>query len=99
MQIGNPYQLKNDDFIRFGVKKNPEPKEPYLIEKIFTQKDYDMKEGYIYIYFTPNDTNNISYGTYTYDIGIQNGIDYYYIIDPCKFTIAKRVTEWSDDDE
>lgn len=90
---GNPYELKDGEVIRFGVKKRFEDSD-YVLEKTYTKTDYIEQSKSWLIKIKSSDTMKLLTGNYIYDIGVQSGENYYYVIDPSPFDIERRVTEW-----
>lgn len=81
---GSNYELQDGDVLRFTVKKSTDKKDA-LISK-------EITDGNI-IYIAPEDTQNLSYGSYYYDVELTTkGKDVYTIIPPSKFVLLKEVT-------
>lgn len=68
---GNSLEITNSEKIYFTVKQNQNSK------KILIQKRYPSEikfsDGYFYIELTSEDTSNLNYGTYQYDIEFKTG--------------------------
>lgn len=54
--------------------------------------DSDPRTGKATIHFSPGDTNNLSPGTYVFDIVVVSGGERYYILGPSDFTVSRGVT-------
>lgn len=85
---GNTYTLEADEVLRFGIKTTPTDSQ-YIVTKDFTE--VDSSGDYVFS-LTPADTENLSFGSYWYDIGLQSGEDYWNIIPASAFNIAYNVT-------
>lgn len=88
---GSVYELQDGDKLILGVK-NTESDSAYLIKKIMT-KSNKTDNGYL-ISFIPEDTQNLKYGTYHYDIGVQTKSgEYYMTTEYSTFIIKKAITQ------
>lgn len=78
---GNEYEIKDTDTITFTLKRSTSDK-----ENLF------QKTGNI-IRINPNDTKDLSYGEYVYDVQLNfdNG-DVDTIIEPTRFYVTEEVT-------
>lgn len=90
---GNVYVLDQKETLRFGVKKYPEDSK-YRILKNLASADY--KNGVYPVVLKPEDTQVLTFGTYYYDVGVQNGDDYYPIVAVSTFEVTKNVTRRED---
>ena len=88
---GEPYNLAGGDKIYFGVKKNRANAE-YVILKECTS----MKEGVCEFTLSPDDTINLDFGRYLYDVGLETGNDYYNIIEASTLLINTNITRAGD---
>lgn len=87
---GDPYVLESGEIIRFGVKSLPTDQ-----DYIFTHEVSEANEGGEYAFtIAPNDTINMSFGSYWYDVGLQSAGAYYNIIPASQFNLSYNVTEW-----
>ncbi len=78
-----PYIIKEEDTVLFTVKKNTKIKD-YLIQK-------NVVNGNIVL--TPQDTSNLEYGEYFYDVQLKTAdglVDT--VIPPNKFKVLEEVT-------
>lgn len=88
---GDPYSLESGDILYFGVKRFPEHKH-YVIEKTYTNADYDQTTGGYLVKITPEETQDFVFDDYWYDVAVQlaNG-DFYQIIPTSPLTILKNI--------
>ena len=89
---GNDYTLAAGEILRFGVKKKPEDTE-YIITKEAGPSDTDDDGNYVFS-LAPADTEDLPFGCYYYDVGLQSGTDYFNVIETSNFKLAFNVTEW-----
>ena len=86
-----PYILKDEEKIIFGVKKNLTDSE-YVIKKVITEQD--STDYTCSIVLDPSDTEPLSPAIdYYYDVGLQSGTAYYSIIDASRFSLNANVTK------
>lgn len=87
---GTTYILNDDEKLIFGVKLDPE-KGDYLIKKIITAEN---AQGQAYlISLKPEDTQDMEFKDYRYDIGLQTAEGDYYMLVACsQFVVNKAVT-------
>lgn len=85
---GNAYTLQSGETLRFGIKTTPTDAN-YIIVKDFSTQD---SEGNYVFSLDPADTENLSFGAYWYDIGLQSGGDYWNVIPASAFNLAYNVT-------
>ena len=84
------YILADDEKLIFGVKMNAESTE-YNIQKTLTSADR-TDSGYL-IELSPEDTQDLPFGHYHYDVGLQCADGNYYMIIECsKFNIHRAIT-------
>lgn len=88
---GSLYTLKSGDKILFGVKKRATDTE-YVILKTVTSGE----NGVYSVALEPDDTANLTFGKYFYDVGLETGDDYFNIIEPSLFEIKANITKWGD---
>ena len=83
-QDGEPYELSEGDRIRFALKKNISDEECLIIKEI--------PNNTLLLHLVPNDTKNLSFGVYVYDIELttEDG-DVDTFIGPAKFTLTDEV--------
>lgn len=89
---GNVYTLQPGEVLRFGVKKKPEDAD-YLFVTEAGPTDTDEDDKYVFS-IAPSDTEELPFGCYYYDVGLQSGTNYYNVIEASNFKIAFNVTEW-----
>lgn len=79
----NIYQLNEDDELILTVKKNTTRKESLIQKK-------SVSGGF---YFAPEDTAELSYGKYVYDVQLTtHSGDVYTVIEPSIFEVMPEVT-------
>jgi hypothetical protein len=83
------YTLASGEQLVFGVKKRFWHDE-LLICKTVTSGTNGVYE----INLTPADTEQLELGKYFYDVGLQNGSNYYEIIKTSAFKLTGDVTNW-----
>lgn len=89
-ETGEAYTLEPGEVLRFGVKKLPE--DPACIFEIeFDEADDDGDYGFT---IGVNNTKNMAFGSYFYDIGLQSGNNYFNVIPASPFEITYNVTKW-----
>lgn len=86
-----PYTLAEGEFFRFGVKRFP-GNGMYLIRKDFA--DAGEEPGVYLFSLSPDDTSELDFGSYFYDVGLQSGEDYFPVVPCSAFEICFNVTEW-----
>jgi hypothetical protein len=84
---GEPYQLKSGEKLIFGVKTNINNSD-CCIHKVVTEGDGEYE-----IRLKPEDTENLPYGTFCYDVGLQVGEDYFPVIECSPFIVKHNVTK------
>lgn len=86
--------LSQPQAIYFSVKTNGYAKQP-LIQKTLEDMEFDSETGKYIFYINPEDTNELSYGKYEYDIEVKDTIDsisYTKTISLGCFEINKEIT-------
>lgn len=89
---GDNYELESGEVLRFGVKAKPEDPQ-YIISKEMTEANADGEYEFT---IEVSDTSDLPFKTYSYDIGLQSGEDYYNVIPTSDFVVAKNITEWEE---
>lgn len=79
--------LADGEKIIFGIKRKESDKDP-IFSKVAT-KDID---GTFNVTITPDDTANLDYGKYFYDVSLQSGENFFNIIEASPFIIRINVT-------
>lgn len=88
---GEPYDLQSGETLIFGIKKDPRE----LTNLI--QKTVAEGTGGVYIVeLTPDDTADVPFGKYFYDVSVKSGADFFNVIETSVFDIKKNVTKWGD---
>lgn len=90
---GKDYKLSETEHLVFGVKDNVY-NDKYLLSKVIKSNQFvEAQKGYL-LEITPEDTKNLSFGQYVYDVGLQKENGEFHIVVPCStFTVAETVTE------
>lgn len=90
---GREYTLSENEHLIFGVKENVYA-DKYLISKIIKNDAFNTTQGGYLLEIAPEDTENLSFGQYVYDVGLQKGNGEFHIVVPCDaFIVAETVTE------
>lgn len=89
---GAEYELAGDEILRFGVKRKPDDTE-YLFVKEATAANVDEEGNYLFD-LMPVDTEDLPFGCYYYDVGLQSGNNYFNVIEASYFKLSFNVTEW-----
>lgn len=85
------YTLKANEKLIFGVKLEPE-KGDYILKKVITSKN-KHGDGYL-VSLKPEDTQDLEFKDYRYDVGLQTADgDYYMVIPFSPFIVEKSVTK------
>lgn len=80
----NQYILEEGDILEFSVKLRVTDEEPIIYKKL---------EGISEIYLLPEDTKNLSFIEYYYDVQLTTvSGDVYTVIGPCKLKILTEIT-------
>lgn len=78
------YSISETDELTFTVKKTEKDKTPYITKTITGSNLFHIK---------PEDTANLQFGNYKYDVQLTTGSgDVYTVIGPNTFEITKEVT-------
>lgn len=89
---GNPYTPPTGSKLIFGVKKLPTHGESECVVK----KVADAVSSEVGIRISPDDTENLPFGKYFYDVGLRTGNDFYSIIPMSEFRINASITKRGD---
>ena len=87
---GSIYILQNNEILRFGVKKQPGDS-AYLFSKEMSSDSYS--DGVYQFIINPADTENLDFGCYYYDVGLQSGSEYYNVIECSEFRVGYNITQ------
>lgn len=90
----NPIQLTDGDKLYFTVKQNANS-EDVLIQKKYPE-DIQYSDGYFNFVLNSEDTSNMAYGTYNYDIELKSG-DYVKTLGQGTITLTEEITFRSDE--
>lgn len=91
---GNPIQLKDVDKLYFTVKQNANSEE-ILIQKKYPE-NIQYTDGYFNFVLNSEDTSDLAYGTYNYDIELKSG-DYVKTLGQGTITLTEEITFRSDE--
>ena len=83
--------LGSGEVLLFGVKAKPEDSEYVVLKPVTVGAN-----GVYTVNIAPEDTINVPYNRYVYDVGVQSGNNYYNIIPTSGFAILPNVTKWGD---
>lgn len=88
-ESGAVYELGTNEKLRFGVKAHPgDP--AYLFSKEMSSESLD--DGLYSFMIEPSDTENLDFGCYYYDIGLQSGDAYFNVIECSEFRVDYNIT-------
>lgn len=92
--LGNPIMLTGEENVYFTVKQNPNS------SKVLIQKKYpiDIKyqDGYFIFILNAEDTSDLAYGTYQYDIELKIG-DFVKTLGIGTITLTEEITHRRDE--
>lgn len=92
-ESGATYLLQDGEVLRFGVKVRAEY-EQYKLLKELTAADLNEAGDAYSLVLVPADTEDLSFMTYCYDVGLQSGNDYYNVIPCSDFKVNHNITSW-----
>lgn len=92
---GNPLIPTNSDEIYFTMKKDYK-EQNYILQKKYSSGDFTIDENKINFVLSHEDTAELNYGNYVYDIEIISG-DYVQTIVLGRITLADEAT-WIDNE-
>lgn len=84
---GVAYTTAAGEKIVFGVKKKPGDTELLIVKTASF-----VTVGTYLVTLDPDDTANLAYGRYMYDVGLQSGNAFYNIVEPSYFVVTDNVT-------
>ncbi len=91
---GNEIELTQDDILYFTVKQNPHS------SKVLIQKKYpneiEFSDGYFSFVLSSQDTADLAYGTYQYDIELKSG-EYVQTLGLGTITLTEEITHRRDE--
>lgn len=88
---GDKYTLAEGEKLIFGLKHYPEDQE-CVLSKTLTSADDDGEGNYV-LFLNPEDTANLDFGCYYYDVGKQSGTAYHNVIECSEFHLTYNITE------
>lgn len=87
---GSVYTLEEGEVLRFGVKKHPGDT-AYLFSKDMSSSS--LADGVYSFKIDPADTEDLDFGCYYYDVGLQHGSEYFNVIPCSDFRVEYNVTK------
>lgn len=93
---GEPFSLTaTGQKLIFGIKREVDDTDYIVLKTIaeYNSEDYDGVYNFSFR-VEAQDTMNLPFGRYIYDISMQYGNAFYNIIEPSEFKISKNVTKW-----
>lgn len=87
---GSVYTLEEGEILRFGVKKYPGDT-AYLFSKDMSSSS--LADGVYTFKIDPADTEDLDFGCYYYDVGLQHGSEYFNVIPCSDFRVEYNVTK------
>jgi len=87
---GSVYTLEEGEVLRFGVKKHPGDT-AYLFSKDMSSSS--LADGVYSFIINPGDTEDLDFGCYFYDVGLQSGSEYFNVIPCSDFRVEYNVTK------
>jgi hypothetical protein len=88
---GNPYVMSEGETLLFGVKK-ADASGDLLILKTVTE----CTDGVATFQLIPEDTIDLEYGRYAYDVSLKSGVDLFDVVKAAPFVIEPNVTKWGE---
>lgn len=88
---GEVYLLADGEVLRFGVKVGAQFDEYKLLKELTGADINDAGDGYT-LRLSPADTEPLPFASYSYDVGLQVGQDYYNAIPCASFIVAPNIT-------
>lgn len=90
---GSEYNIAESDKLIFGVKSSVDSSE-YILSKEVTPESYNENSGRYVLNLKPEDTAELPFGKYVYDVGLQTATGDFYIVCPCDtFVVSDVVTK------
>ena len=80
---GANYVIPTNAVLRFGVKHKATDYD-YVLKKELTSKNASENGDSYVLTITPEETQGLPFGRYCYDVGLQDGNNYYMVI-PCSY--------------
>lgn len=88
-ESGSVYELEAGEVLRFGVKKRPGD-QVYLFSHEMSSDS--LSNGVYSFLIDPSDTEDLDFGCYYYDIGLQSGDAYFNIVECSEFRVCYNIT-------
>lgn len=90
---GNAVQMQEGEKLIFGVKSNKNNAE-YDLKKIITMDS--LVDGAYVVRLDPEDTIDLPFGNYYYDVGFQTEDAYYMVVECSPFILSSNITQKED---
>lgn len=84
---GSAYTLGSNEKIVFGIKRSPSDSALLIVKVAQSAGD-----GRFRVTVTPGDTDGMSFGRYYYDVGLDDGTNFYNIIPASQFFLRENIT-------
>lgn len=92
-ETGSEYKIEDTDTLIFGVKTSVNQKE-YIFSRTVDKTAYSAQNGGYLIQIQPEDTANMLFGDFVYDVGLQKQNGEFHIVCPCDlFKVSAAVTK------
>lgn len=91
-ESGGAYLLQSNEILRFGVKVRAEHTD-YTLVKELTAADLNSDGTAYTLTLEPEDTEDMEFMRYCYDVGLQSGTDYYNVIPCSDFVVEHNITK------
>lgn len=84
---GSAYALGSNEKIVFGIKRSPSDSALLIVKVAQSAGD-----GRFRVTVTPGDTDGLPFGRYYYDVGLDDGTNFYNIIPASQFFLRENIT-------
>ena len=97
-ETGAFYTMQPDEIMRFGVKDRVSfvgcklVNTKYILVKEITYENINSKGNAYVLTLRPEDTENMEFRGYSYDIGLQSGTDYFNVVPCSDFKLCQNIT-------
>lgn len=90
--VGDSRPLADGEILRFGLKKKPTDAECLVMKELSSTDAIGTERNEFVFVLNPTDTQNLDFGCYYYDVGLQNGVEYFNVIPCSEFHIGHNIT-------
>lgn len=90
-EAGEFYTLKAGEVLRFGVKVRANLTEYKLTKELTAENINEAGDAYV-LTLRPEDTADMAFMRYCYDVGLQSGADYFNVIPCSDFVVHHNIT-------